>query len=94
MLKIKLHLHDKKNNFDKTEIRYVEPFRNLVSELLRAKELSSSNAFLEMRAYLKAITEVRILRDRKFSLELIYPLNTIAKPQEFWLWKTLNTSQK
>ncbi len=83
-----------RKKINKIKVRYVEPFRNLVSELLRAKDLSSSDALLEIKAYFKSISEVRILKDRKIYLELISPLNTIMKPQEFWAWKVSDSSQK
>lgn len=84
LIKLKVSLQNKR--LDKRDIKYVQPLKDFVDQILFAQELSFSNNYPEIRAFLRRVSTIRSIIDKQIAILLDPPYDIVLKPDELWDW--------
>ena len=79
LIKLKIELSQKRSDFARKGLLWVEPLRGWLEALAKAEKLASSNDLYAVKSFLGKIGTNRIVRDKKVLLDFVEPFNLILK---------------
>ena len=85
LIKTKIALETKKDNFKKGRNNWLEPLKNWILEIKQVQNLISDGDFYQIAEFIKRSGTNRILKDRKISLTFLEPWLFIS-PSEARRW--------
>ena len=79
LIKLKIELSQKRSDFARKGLLWVEPLRGWLEALAKAEKLASSNDLYAVKSFLGKIGTNRIVKDKKVLLDFVEPFNLILK---------------
>lgn len=88
LIKRKMNLQKKREDNEKSRIKYVKPLKIFIDTCNQSQELIKSNNHNEIRGFLLRTTTNRMAKDKKLSWDWISPFDIINKPELVWEWES------
>ncbi|MEO1486705.1 MAG: zinc ribbon domain-containing protein, partial [Bacteroidota bacterium] len=77
LIQLKMELSQKRSDFSRKGMLWVEPLRGWLEALAKAEKLASSNDLYAVKSFLGKIGTNRIVKDKKVLLDFVEPFNLI-----------------